>query len=321
MEICLHVLFNANIDKERDMKNKYKYRTTKLLTNEPPCILDKNTDLYETRLFVENNNNLIDEGGLRKQDYFKQSKSNLPLVSVVTVVYNGEKYLEDTIKSVISQSYDNVEYIIVDGGSKDDTLEIIKKYDDVIDYWASEPDNGIYDAMNKAIQLCSGEIIKIVNADDLLTDESISMAIDVYLEVQNKGEFFISSYLDIIDQDGKVVALWSDKPFTKYFPVFNHPAWYVPAKIYKKYGLYSLNYPISADYEYFARLLSHNVKIYMHKKPLAKFRKGGASSGFSGVKQVFHINRKYFSLARAIYVFIYHGSLKVGGKIKKMLLE
>jgi hypothetical protein len=108
------------------------------------------------------------EGGLRTKGLSKQDKSKQPLISVITVVYNGEEYLEQTIQSVINQSYDNVEYIIVDGGSTDGTLEIIQKYNDVIDYWVSAPDKGIYDAMNKGTTLALGRYTLHINADDLL---------------------------------------------------------------------------------------------------------------------------------------------------------
>ena len=108
------------------------------------------------------------EGGLRTQGLYKQDKLEQPLISVITVVYNGEEYLEQTIQSVINQAYGNVEYIIVDGGSTDGTLEIIQKYNDFIDYWISAPDKGIYDAMNKGTTLASGRYTLHINADDLL---------------------------------------------------------------------------------------------------------------------------------------------------------
>lgn len=94
-------------------------------------------------------------------------------ISIITVVFNGEKYLEETIKSVTNQNYDNVEYIIIDGGSTDGTLDIIKKYEDKIDYWVSEKDNGIYDAMNKGIDLANGEYLLFLNAGDTFSSSNV----------------------------------------------------------------------------------------------------------------------------------------------------
>lgn len=107
-------------------------------------------------------------GGLRTKGIQKKSEPEKPLITVVTVVFNGEKTLEQTIQSVVNQTYDNVEYIIIDGASTDRTLDIIKKYEDKIDYWQSESDKGIYDAMNKGIGLAKGEFLIFLGADDLL---------------------------------------------------------------------------------------------------------------------------------------------------------
>ena len=101
------------------------------------------------------------------------SLNNRPLISIITVVFNCEKYLEETIKSVINQTYDNIEYIIIDGGSSDGTLDIIKKYEDKITYWVSEKDGGIYDAMNKGIELSHGEWINFMNGGDIFFNKTV----------------------------------------------------------------------------------------------------------------------------------------------------
>lgn len=107
------------------------------------------------------------EGGLRTNGHFKKSLPDKPLISIITIVFNGEKYLEDTILNIIKQSYDNVEYVVIDGVSTDRTLEIIKKYEGEIDYWVSEPDKGLYDAMNKGIGLANGDWVNFMNAGDV----------------------------------------------------------------------------------------------------------------------------------------------------------
>ena len=112
-------------------------------------------------------------GGLRTKGITKSSRPGEPLISVVTVVYDGAATLGQTIRSVLGQTYGNVEYVIIDGGSIDGTLDVIRSYEDRIDYWQSEPDGGIYDAMNKGIALATGEYVYVLGCDDFLVDEGI----------------------------------------------------------------------------------------------------------------------------------------------------
>ena len=114
------------------------------------------------------------EGGTRTLGKGPVGTPQEPLVSIVTVVYNGEAFLERTIKSVLAQNWPNIEYVIVDGGSTDGTLKIIKKYEDRIAYWNSAKDKGIYDAMNKGISLCTGEWVGLINADDWYEEDTVA---------------------------------------------------------------------------------------------------------------------------------------------------
>ena len=132
----------------------------------PPHIKPDPCDKFETVLLLPERGARKGEGGLRKRGLFKSALPSKPLITVITVVFNGEETLEETIASVINQSYDNVEYIIIDGESTDKTLDIIQKYDGVIDYWVSEKDKGIYDAMNKGLSLFLGDYVIHINAGD-----------------------------------------------------------------------------------------------------------------------------------------------------------
>ena len=115
------------------------------------------------------------EGGLRTQNIIKKNLPNRPLITIITAVLNNEKYLEESILSLHKQKYDNYEHIVVDGGSKDKTLEVIKKYENRIDYWCSEKDRGIYDAFNKGMQLANGEYLGFLNSDDVYTDDALEI--------------------------------------------------------------------------------------------------------------------------------------------------
>lgn len=201
-----------------------------------------------------------------------------PKFSIITITYNSEKTLEETIKSVVSQDYGNFEYIIVDGESKDKTLDIVNKYSDRISCVISEPDNGISDAFNKGIRQASGEIIGIINSDDFLCPNALNILASFYSE-------------DIDVYRGDMIALDEDKgvkqkiiptmkflfnPFRK-GPI-NHPSTFIRKTAYEKWGVYdeSLKYTMDADLLF--RFYKGGAKMKYIDKELAVFRIGGLTS-------------------------------------------
>jgi len=263
------------------------YSTTRLLTKiEPPIFINKN-DKFTSTLYVEEMNTIKAEGGLRKNGYFKKRFTEKPLISIITVVYNGEKYLEQTILSVISQNYDNIEYIIIDGGSTDGTLDIIKKYDEQIDYWISETDNGIYDAMNKGIKLAQGEFIGLINADDYYEKDIFHKVVK---EIKNNKYDIIFGHCKMIDLNGNIKLSKSLSLCEKYKLVpcsmsllwfgmiFNHPSSFISMKAYKTIGLYSLDYKIVSDYKLLLDMYRKNITFIQLDKTISSFREGGIST-------------------------------------------
>ncbi len=221
------------------------YSTTRLLTQEKPEIINTPEDKFETVLFLPEGENRKGEGGLRTKGYFKKSYEDKPLISIITVVFNGEKYLEETIQSVINQTYSNVEYIIIDGGSSDGTLDIIKKYEGKIDYWVSEKDKGIYDAMNKGIDVASGEWINFMNAGDGFYADDVLDKIFILNQYKNKNILYgdvETNYGNFraIHKAGNLINLNKSMQFSHQSTFFN-------AK-YHKSSKYDLAYKLSADY-------------------------------------------------------------------------
>ncbi len=254
-----------------------KYSTTKRLTKDIPIITSSTKHTFKSSLFLPKNKDRMFEGGLRLHGYFKKSSVNKLLISIITVVYNGEKFLEDTISSVINQSYGNVEYIIIDGGSNDGTVEIIKKYDHLIDYWVSEADKGIYDAMNKGISLATGSWVGLVNADDfydLNALNALAYQAKNYPEVNvfhfNLRVISFNNENSITESPTKLHMLYKGM-------CINHPASFVSLKTYKKEGVFSLQYPIAADWELMLRFYKNGCKFKDGKDIVSNFRLGGVS--------------------------------------------
>jgi glycosyltransferase involved in cell wall biosynthesis len=205
-------------------------------------------------------------------------------VSVITVCFNSEKTIEDTMKSVQAQSYPNIEYIVIDGNSKDCTNEIVGKYKDVVSVHISEPDNGLYDAMNKGIKLATGDIVGVLNSDDILASDNTIQTL-VKAIGNNDGVYGdVGFYAELSFLDKK--RHYSSKGFTKgkfsrgMMPA--HPSFYVKKDCYEKSGLYRTDFKIASDFDMLLRIFSlPNTSFTYLEEEIVKMRLGGVStSGF-----------------------------------------
>jgi len=223
------------------------------------------------------------------------SLNNPILISFIIPTYNSEKFLSDTLHSIINQHYEHIEIIIVDGKSTDQTLNIVHEFDRYIETIISEEDDGIYDAINKGINASSGDIIKILNSDDVLSDDAISETLPIITNLFDKGErfFTIMSKLNRIDLEGNLLKTWNINPRIGLFENWNHPTWFTSKQVYDEIGLYSLEYKIASDYEFHLRQVSSKIKIIRHNKPLSSMREGGVSDNYSGISEVIKIKTKY----------------------------
>jgi len=205
-------------------------------------------------------------------------------ISIITVVYNNEKTIETAITSVLSQSYDNIEYIIIDGGSTDGTVEKIEQYRARIQKIISEPDLGIYDAMNKGIKLADSDVIGIINSDDLYIDNDVLKNV-MQCFIQDPGLDIVYSDLVYVKKDeiDKVVRKWVSQPFyDKFFEQANvppHPTLFLRKRVYDQAGLFNTDLSLAADYEFMLRIFKKfNFKSKYLNRVIIKMRLGGAST-------------------------------------------
>lgn len=204
-----------------------------------------------------------------------------PKISIITVVYNAQNTIERSINSVLGQNFKNIEYIIVDGGSTDGTREIIENYREKIDGFISEPDKGIYDAMNKGIALATGDVIGTINADDYFADNDVLYNIAKVFAEQDTAILY--GNLDYIDLNDKIVRKWRSGKYSK--GMFNwgwmppHPTFYCKKSLFEKLGVYKLDYGSAGDYELMLRFIHLNdINAYYLNMVLIKMVVGGVSN-------------------------------------------
>ncbi|MBM3417923.1 MAG: glycosyltransferase [Bacteroidetes bacterium] len=211
-------------------------------------------------------------------------------ISIITVCFNSDKTIEKTIQSVLNQTHTEVEYIIIDGGSTDGTLPIIRKYENQIDYWKSEPDKGLYDAMNKGIEVANGSLIGILNSDDTFYSEDVLERIsklhsekDVDASVGDIVQCGVTGELKRVFTARK----WVPKQLTQGF-MPPHPSIFFKKKLFEKHGLYLLDFKIAADYEIITRFfLKHNISwVYSGIVTTSMLMGGVSSSGIESYKKI-----------------------------------
>jgi glycosyltransferase involved in cell wall biosynthesis len=286
-----------------------KYSTTRLVTREKPEVVNSPEDKFETVLFLPEGEGRKGEGGLRTKGYFKKSHQNKPLISIITAVFNGEKFLEETIQSIINQTYDNVEYIIIDGGSSDGTLDIIKKYEDRIDYWVSERDRGISDAFNKGVLASRGDYVYFLGADDyfIAVDAIEKMMIDV----DPSKDDLVCGNVERVDMSGKTFSKTDVVRFKKQDLLFRmaipHQGLFMHRRFFDRYGLFDVNNKFSMDYELLLRAYHNFPDVTMKDIEVAAWRDGGCGTGrFLEIFEEYHQNRAQNKVAPKLILDIIH---------------
>ncbi|MCJ0742458.1 glycosyltransferase family 2 protein [Pedobacter montanisoli] len=204
-------------------------------------------------------------------------------ITIITVVYNARQYLQYCIESVIEQDYKNIEYILIDGNSTDDSFEIAQQYKEQISILISEPDKGMYDALNKGIEMATGEIVGILNADDMLAGKDVISAVaNLFRETNTDGVYGDLNYVDK-NNTQRVIRKWKSTSSNPkdlawgWMPA--HPTLYLKRSVFQTFGSYSLTFGSAADYEFMLRLLYKNrINVQYLNKLMVNMRTGGMSN-------------------------------------------
>lgn len=224
--------------------------------------------------------------------------------SIITVSYNSESTIRDTLESVLQQTYDNFEYIIVDGNSTDKTLDIVKEYQVKFNgklTYISEPDNGIYDAMNKGIRMATGDIIGIINSDDWYEKNALQSVAKHCVE--ESCAIYYGAMRIIDESNGKEIRCTLNHPEYIRETMINHPATFVSRQVYEKYGAFDCQYKMSADYDFIIRMTQlEDVKFVPVYDILASFRMGGISGTVNALLETMKIKKRYGMMTKMQYL-------------------
>jgi hypothetical protein len=261
-------------------------------------------------------------------NYFKEKSTyvgfsiDLPLVSIVTVVFNGEKYLEDTIKSVLSQTYKNIEYIIIDGGSADNSIDIIKRYEDKISYWISEKDKNMYDGINKGLKIATGDIVASLNSDDYYADENAIS--DVVTFISNyKCDGIYGNVVKYYQENGTEIEKklfqidFKKLLLSRHSTFMPQPTLFIKKEIYKKLNYFDLAYNYASDFDFNLKCIK-NYNIRYFDRRITFFRQHNETITSSGKLDnerkdilIQHGINSYSKFIKYIYYYFYWTKYKV----------
>lgn len=252
--------------------------------------------------------------------------------TIITICFNSEKTIERTIKSVLAQTCKDYEYIIVDGASKDNTLDIVKRYEPLFEghmKWKSEPDNGIYDAMNKGIQRATGDIIGIVNSDDWLEPDALNIVANTFVQNKSNTNALYCGGINYHRTDG-TIKRWDAniKSFKRQIHLYimsgiRHPATFVPRRVYERIGLFNDQMKLSADTDFVLRSYYGGVRFVEIPEVLSNMSEGGLSTeGSEKAKRLSTEDRKLmlhnFNKRGLEYYWLFY-TWKLRGLVKKLV--
>ncbi len=307
LKIQKPLISSCKMKKTTTLCTNTKFSTTKRLIEASPLTLKNKT-----------------YGGLRAQGYFKSTSKLKPLLSIITVVYNGEQFLEDTIFSVLNQTYDNIEFIIIDGGSTDKTLDIVKKHEHALDFYISEKDQGIWDAMNKGIRNSKGDILYFLNSDDYLVNNDITQDI-VFEFLQNPKAKIIYGKLiqfDLKHESKREIGNCLSLKQIKKGQMGAHQATFMRRECFEN-TLFNIKYRVVSDYDLFSRCIKKGFKYHFINKPVAVFREIGASSNirFSDCLEGMAVVKRHFGIFNSLKYIMRSIKNYIKSYLRKILVK